>query len=140
MASVSEGFVSVPPAQRVGRSIGVLPGMPWESGYMAPDGYPNPWIEIPIRTHLPGRGSAGSTPDSRNSINVLSADVIVAFPGGAGTASEVDLALRFGRPMVLYSGAHEMPTPLARAPRVDALDALLAWLDDAIERVIEPHS
>lgn len=38
--------------------------------------------------------------DARNAINVLASDVIVALPGGAGTISEVALALKAGRPVV----------------------------------------
>jgi len=38
---------------------------------------------------------------ARNAINVLSSDVVVACPGGAGTLSEVALAIKAGRPVVL---------------------------------------
>ena len=44
MAAVGAAFVAVEP--RVGRSIGVLPGPD------ARPGYPNPSVEIAIRTHL----------------------------------------------------------------------------------------
>ena len=37
----------------------------------------------------------------RNIINVLSSDVVVACRGTGGTLSEIALALRFGRPVVL---------------------------------------
>jgi uncharacterized protein (TIGR00725 family) len=37
----------------------------------------------------------------RNIINVLSSDVVVACRGSGGTLSEIALALRFGRPVVL---------------------------------------
>ena len=48
-------------------------------------------IQIPICT---GMGSA------RNCINVLSSDVVVACPGGAGTLSEIALALKHGRTVI----------------------------------------
>jgi len=35
--------------------------------------------------------------DARNVINVLSSDVVIALPGGAGTLSEVALALKSGK-------------------------------------------
>ncbi len=38
---------------------------------------------------------------ARNAINVLSSDVVVACRGQGGTLSEIALALRFGRPVVL---------------------------------------
>ena len=52
----------------------------------------SPYIQIPILT---GMGSA------RNYVNALSSDVVVACTGGAGTISEVALALKHGRPVVL---------------------------------------
>ncbi len=39
--------------------------------------------------------------DARNLINVLSSDVVIACPGGAGTLSEVALALKSGRRVIL---------------------------------------
>lgn len=102
MAAVSRAFHSV--EGRAGRSIGVLPGGGGgEQG--APAGYPNPWVEIPIRTHLPLSGEQGMDPMSRNHLNVLSADAIVALPGGAGTRSEVQLALEYRRPLICWLGA-----------------------------------
>lgn len=49
------------------------------------------FIRIPICT---GMGSA------RNTINVLSSDVVVACPGGAGTLSEIALALKHGKDVI----------------------------------------
>ncbi len=40
--------------------------------------------------------------NSRNHINVLSSDVIVALPGGHGTRNEVALAVRYKRPVIAY--------------------------------------
>ena len=39
---------------------------------------------------------------SRNHINVLSSYVIVALPGNAGTLSEVELAVRYERPVIAF--------------------------------------
>jgi len=52
------------------------------------------YIDIPICT---GMGNA------RNCINVLSSDVIVACPGGAGTLSEIALALKTDTPVILFN-------------------------------------
>lgn len=104
MSAVSQAFCEVP--GRRGLVIGVLPGD--ERGFelartvAPPPGYPNPWVEIPIATHLPLSGHRGLDPLSRNHINVLSSTVLVALPGGAGTASEVALALRYRRPLIAY--------------------------------------
>ncbi len=51
------------------------------------------YIRIPVLT---GMGSA------RNAINVLSSHVVVACPGGTGTVSEVALALKNRRPVILF--------------------------------------
>ncbi len=65
-------------------------------------GYANQWVEIPVLTHLPLSGERGMEPMSRNHINVLTSDVIVALPGDAGTLSEVRLAVRYGRPVIAF--------------------------------------
>lgn len=38
--------------------------------------------------------------DGRNAINALSSDVVVAMQGGAGTLSEIALALKAGKPVI----------------------------------------
>jgi len=100
MTAVSEAFAAVP--DRAGLVIGVLPSDAADPLCGPPAGYPNRWIELAIRTHLPLSGSGGTEPQSRNHINVLTADVVVALPGGAGTASEVQLAVRYQRPVVAF--------------------------------------
>jgi len=97
MATVSRAFASVP--NRRGFSIGILPAGP-------PTGYPNPWIDFAIQTHLSKRGDEGADPLSRNHINVLSAAVAVVLPGQDGTRSEVILALQYGRPLIAFLGQH----------------------------------
>jgi len=65
-------------------------------------GYPNPFVELAILTHLPLSGLSGTEPLSRNHINVLSSNVLVALPGGPGTSSEVALAVRYRRPIAAF--------------------------------------
>jgi hypothetical protein len=67
-----------------GLTVGILPDEDTRSM--------SPYIQIPILT---GMGSA------RNYINALTSHVLVACPGGAGTLSEIALALKHGRPVVL---------------------------------------
>lgn len=126
MAAVSRGFASVP--HRRGLAIGVLPAGP-------PPGYPNPWVDVAIRTHLEALGERGQAPESRNHINVLSSDVVVALPGGAGTRSEIALAARYGRPVVRIDprgDAAAPDAPLATVPAVRTLDALF----EAVLRIL----
>ena len=65
---------------------------------------------------LPGADRTGATPHlgvaivtglgmARNAVNVLSSDVVIALPGGAGTLSEIALARKAGRPLVLLGWA-----------------------------------
>jgi uncharacterized protein (TIGR00725 family) len=90
MEAASSGAKSVPG----GLTVGILPG--------GPDGPVSAEVDIAVFT---GIGEA------RNAINVLSSDVIVACGvGGAGTASEVALALRLARPTILLA-----PSPEAAA-------------------------
>lgn len=108
METVSRAFHSVP--KRAGKIIGVLPGTVDGGSYQPMSGYPNPWIQIPIRTHLPLSGQGGTDLASRNHINVLTADVLVALPGSHGTASEVRLALEYEKPLVAFlSSRKEIP-------------------------------
>ncbi|MCK4414138.1 MAG: molybdenum cofactor carrier protein [Candidatus Eisenbacteria sp.] len=91
--------------------------------------YPNAFVELVIRTHLPYSGERGTDPLSRNHINVLSADIIVAMPGSAGTASEVHLAARYGRPLIAYlEHRGEIPGLPAETPVTGELDAVKAFI------------
>ncbi|WP_165791996.1 TIGR00725 family protein [Desulfocucumis palustris] len=70
--------------EKGGLTVGVLPGTGGDQA--------SPYIDIAIVT---GMG------DARNNINVLSSDIIVALPGGAGTISEIALALKNGKRVIL---------------------------------------
>jgi len=105
MAAVSKAFYDTP--DRKGLVIGVLPGdeSAEESKYRYPrqkDEYPNQWVEIPVQTHLFLSGEHGTESLSRNHINVLTSDVVVVLPGGPGTLSEVELAVRYERPVIAF--------------------------------------
>ncbi len=69
-----------------GLVLGVLPD--------ADDHAMSPYVDIAIMTDV---GSA------RNNINVLTSDAIVACGMGAGTASEVALAIKAGKTVILLS-------------------------------------
>ncbi len=95
MEATSRAFCEVP--GRSGRVIGVLPAADPPGRLTPPPGCPNDWVEIPVRTHLPRL--------ERNRVNILSSDLVVALPGGRGTASEVGLATELGRPVVAFVDA-----------------------------------
>ena len=69
---------------------------------------------------LPGRDETGASrdldfaiitglSDARNLINVLSSDVVVACPGGVGTLSEIALALKNQKPVILLGSSPGSP-------------------------------
>ncbi len=129
MEAVARGFFETAP--RRGLSIGVIPATiePLDAiedrrntriVYEPPPGYPNPWVELAIYTHLPDSGRRGTWRSSRNHITVLSADAIVALPGREGTESEIWLATKYGVPIVAY-GDHTdaVPHGIERAGTLD---------------------
>ena len=68
-----------------GLTIGVLPGANADGA--------NPFIDLAIVTNMG---------DARNAVNVLSSDVVVVCPGGAGTISEAALALKSEKPVIFF--------------------------------------
>ena len=100
MRAVSQAFAEAD--GRVGCVIGIVPAV--ADGPLQPPapGYPNPWVEIPIYTHLGVGHAAGDEPTSRNHVNVLTSSAIILLPGGEGTRSEACLALRYGTPAVAF--------------------------------------
>jgi uncharacterized protein (TIGR00725 family) len=105
-----------------GVTVGILPS----DG--PTEGYPNPWVRIPIFT---GVGMA------RNVVNVLSARLCIAVGGGPGTLSEVALALKAGTPVWCFRSWSIEPGRAidCRMPRVferasDLLEALESVLSE----------
>ncbi|GBC60082.1 TIGR00725 family protein [Desulfonema ishimotonii] len=98
-----------------GVTLGILPD--------ASDHQVSEYIQIPVLT---GMGSA------RNSINVLSSHVVVACPGGTGTLSEIALALKAGRPVILMGfDAERIFDAHAKAGQLHYAETP----EDAIERI-----
>ena len=156
MESVSRAFHQVP--GRAGVVIGVLPagdtcrgrrdaslGRPdanWrrrvaglehsDADPGTPPGYPNPWVEVAVRTHLDARGDDGSGARSRNHVNILSADIVVALPGSSGTASEVELAIRYGRPLILLGDTHRAAGLPASARAAESVEEAMGFVRRAL--------
>jgi uncharacterized protein (TIGR00725 family) len=101
MRAVSRAYTNHAGAR--GLCIGVLPCASEEDRVSTKPGYPNEFVEIVVRTHLPFSGTRGEDELSRNHINILSSDAIVALPGESGTVSEIALAIRYGKPIVGFA-------------------------------------
>jgi uncharacterized protein (TIGR00725 family) len=101
MRSVSRAFTQS--ERRSGICIGIIPCLSNRERGKPKEGYPNEYVELAIYTHLPYSGSRGKEDLSRNHINVLTCNAIIALPGGDGTAAEVSLAVEYGKPVIAYS-------------------------------------
>lgn len=132
MRSVSRAFTQ----NRRGRGIciGIIPCASESDRSTPKAGYPNEFVELAIYTHLPHSGRLGTHDLSRNHINILSCAAIVALPGGEGTASEVSLAIRYGKPVAAYSPEPVLVRHFPEAvPRLDSVDKLRAFIERYLE-------
>jgi uncharacterized protein (TIGR00725 family) len=94
-----------------GFTVGILPGA------NAAESPPNPHVELALYT---GLGEA------RNWVNVCASDALIAIGGGFGTLSEIALALKARKPLVLLgSWQFEMEGASPTLPRArDAAHAV----------------
>jgi len=146
MAAAAQGFVDAP--DRIGLSIGIIPrrsdGAFDEPGHdTSGRTYPNSFIEIAIRTPLPPRAEDWRTTPVRNHVNVLTADAIIALPGGFGTANELEMAIEYygerhqpsaARRTVLLGPAEEF-APMQHERHVHC--ASLGEAENHVRRVLE---
>ena len=66
-------------------------------------------------------------------INVLTSDAIVALPGDAGTASEVELAISYGRPIIAFvESAEEIAWLPEGVPRTHDFEEVCSFVRHAV--------
>ena len=137
MAATSRAFCEVQP--RRGLCIGVTPRIgSYKEGTFG-QRPPNPWVELPIATHLLGGASEGI--DSRNPINVLSAAAVIALPGGLGTWAEVRLSRHFCRPILAYLRPTDHdPAPSIGGRAADALGIPVTESLAEVEAFLQRHT
>lgn len=127
MTSVSRAFTGA--RRTTGICIGVIPCRSEDDRATPKPGYPNRFVELPLFTHLPHSGLLGKHDLSRNHINVLTCAALVALPGGAGTVSEVELALEYAKPVAVYAREEAMVEHFpSAAPRLSRIADLRAFL------------
>jgi len=127
MTSVSRAFTRRP--GRAGLCIGIIPCESESERGTPKAGYPNEFAELAIYTHLPYSGAQGAHDLSRNHINVLSSDAIVALPGEEGTASEVALALHYRKPVIAFSPLAKLVERFPKSVRrVESVAAVTEFL------------
>ena len=97
-----------------GLVVGILPGRDKSDI--------NPFVDIPLVTGIN---------DARNLINILSSHVIIAFPGGGGTLSEIGMALKNSIPIIdcgnwhLENSLFKLDSELHSAGDISAVERLL---------------
>ena len=92
-------------------------------------------MELPVYTHLPLSGVDGQHDLSRNHINVLTSDVIIALPGSDGTRSEVELAVKYDRPVAVFAESAAQVAHFAGGiPRLFDIKDVEVFLADLMER------
>ena len=126
MTAVSRGFAQV--GGRPGRIIGIVPSLPHPMGETPRPkrGYPNPWVEIPIVTHLPTERGPAHGLTSRNHINILSSQAVIALPGSEGTLHEISLCAAYGVPAIYYRPDDALAPPWPLPPEVGTASDLTA--------------
>lgn len=127
MAAASEAFCKV--EARSGLCLGVVPTEQDSAfGYVAKAGYPNQWVELPIISPLSTYDGHDLDQISRNHINVLTSNVVVAIPGSMGTRNEVYLAVRFQKPVILFGSQGmftDFPESVARATGLEQVQRFI---------------
>lgn len=131
MRTVSRGFTSV--KKREGLSLGCIPMNHQEDGSYSPHNkYPNPYIELPIYTPLGVYDSENPDEITRNHINVLTSDLVIALPGMGGTRNEISLAQKFKKSVLLYGPEEEFIDIEANIERTSKIDEAINWVQQKI--------
>jgi uncharacterized protein (TIGR00725 family) len=131
MQAVSESFRTAQEAnhQYEGIIIGILRPEGLDDRLIAGLRGKKNYSDLSIRTHLPFSGDKGTDTLSRNHINALTPDVIIALPGAGGTAGEVTLALRYGTPLIVFSPDRLAVSAFPEHPdHADTIDEVRAFL------------
>jgi len=100
MGAVSKAFAQV--KGRAGLCVGIVPASSLQTPAAKHEGYPNDYVELAIRTHLITKQPELWDGLTRNHINVLTADAVIALPGSNGTAHEIEMAIAYGRPVATF--------------------------------------
>jgi uncharacterized protein (TIGR00725 family) len=118
MDAAAKGARSVPGSL----IVGILPGE-------GEDAAVSEHLDLAVFT---GMGNA------RNAVNVLSSDVVIACgAGGAGTASEVSLAIKSGKPVVLLAPSEEAVAFFRTLDPRAAIAATAAEAIDLAARIVD---
>ena len=131
MRAVSRAFVRV--GERKGLCIGVVPAESLDHPTRTPEGYPNEFVELAIKTHLVRKQPFLWDGLTRNHVNILTADAVIALPGSTGTAHEVEIAVRFGKPVVAFLHREDEMNSLPDVVRIClSIEEVAAFLSETL--------
>lgn len=125
MTKVAKAFTES--EDRPGKCIGIYP-VEKNPDISNKQIYPNPYIEIPIIVPLLPKADHHAMPYSRNLVNVMSSDIVIALPGLHGTKTEVSYAIQIQKPLVLFGPEGEFqgfPQDPARLREIDEVDRFI---------------
>ncbi len=108
MSEVSRGFSMV--KGRKGVAIGLRPIEQYSKDAITAHEFPNAYIDVPITTILSHEAQNDMMPYSRNMVNIMSSDALVALPGAHGTKNEASLGLMYDKPVILFGPDGEFDT------------------------------
>ncbi|MDR9404416.1 MAG: hypothetical protein RI580_13355 [Halothece sp. Uz-M2-17] len=131
MQCASEAFCQV--EDRAGLCLGIIPTeSDPEYGYVAEPDYPNPWVELPILSPLGRFTGTDKEQLSRNHINILTSNLIVALPGSKGTRNEVELALSYRKPVVLFGTTTAFEDFPSQVKQSDSLTDIVNFIKETL--------
>ncbi|MDX1922479.1 MAG: DNA-binding protein [Alphaproteobacteria bacterium] len=128
MEAVSQSFTATQP--RKGLCIGVIPMSGVGDAYKVMPDYPNPYVELPIQSHLGIYDGHDPQQISRNYINILTSHVVVICPGSKGTRNELSLAQQFKKPFILFGNEAQFAEFPSGLRRTDDLHQVMLYIQN----------
>ena len=133
MTAVARAFCQTPGRQGV--SLGIVPTVDYDGGFVPREEYPNPYIELPIFVPLDKKATSDSNPYSRNYVNVMTSNAMVILPGDHGTQNEVALGIQYNKPMILFGPKGEFATFPQQPTRSEDIDEVREFLEHATAKI-----
>jgi len=133
MSAVSKAYTEY--SGREGVSIGIVPTVDYDGGFVAREQYPNPYIEVPILTPLDKKVQGDANPLSRNYVNVMTSSAMIILPGDHGTRNEASLALQYGKQAILFGPEDEFGKFPEQISQTDNKDELCEFLEQVRKKL-----
>ncbi|MCB1532357.1 MAG: hypothetical protein KDJ35_05765 [Alphaproteobacteria bacterium] len=133
MTAVAKAF-----SEREGRqgvSLGIIPTIEYDGGFVPREEYPNPYIELPIFVPLDKKAVGDTNPYSRNHVNVMTSNAMVILPGEHGTRNEVSLGIQYKKPMILFGPEKEFESFPEQPMRSEDIEEVREFLEQATAKV-----